>query len=174
MAKLLSCDVNTLIKYENAGTLSPRKKGSMNVYRVWDSIVSVVVALRGIASGRTKDELMQELEQAKLQAEVDLKRARANKAMLEADEAEGKMHRAEDVEAATNEMVFAIRSALLSLPGRLAVDCATLTTPKACSVRIAKEVKAILEELSGYDYDPLEYRRMVSERGNGRREEEDE
>ena len=42
---------------------------------------------------------------------------------------EGTMHRAEDVEAMTTDLVFSIRSALMAMPGRLAVDTAELETP---------------------------------------------
>lgn len=173
MARLLGCDVGTIIKYENTGILNAQKKGNANVYVVWDAVMAVITALRETAAGRSKDDAVQDLEAQKLQADVDLKRARAKKAVLEADEIEGKLHSAEDVEAVLTDLVFATRSALLALPGRLAVDLAVTSSAKEVSVRIEHEATAILDELSRYKYDPAEFRRRIRERGNGNADDED-
>jgi len=167
MSQLLGCDVNTIIKYESSGTLVAKRKGNLNVFAVWESITAVVTALRASAAGRSKDEAMQSLEEEKLKADVKLKQARASKAQLELDEFEGKLHSAEDVEAVMTDHVFAVRGSLLALPGRLAVDLAVVTSPKEVSVRIEQEINAILDELSGYEYSPGEFKRRLSERNNG-------
>lgn len=104
------------------------------------------------------------LETDKLQAEVDIKSAKARVAELQLAELEGTMHRAEDVEAMTTDLVFSIRSALMAMPGRLAVDTAELTSPAETSVRIQEEVNEILRSLSQYQYDPEEYKKRVKDR----------
>ena len=74
------------------------------------------------------------------------------------------MHRAEDVEAMTTDLVFSIRSALMAMPGRLAVDTAELETPAETSARIQDEVNEVLLSLSQYQYDPEEYKKRVKDR----------
>ena len=104
------------------------------------------------------------LETDKLHAEVDIKNAKARVAELQLAELEGTMHRAEDVEAMTNDLVFGIRSALMAIPGRLAVDTAELETPAETSARIQEEVNEVLLSLSQYQYAPEEYKKRVKDR----------
>lgn len=106
----------------------------------------------------------EELENKKIRAEISIKEVKAKTAELELQELEGSMHRAEDVEAVFNDLVFTIRSAFMAMPGRLAVDTAELTTPAETSARIQEEVNEVLSTLSQYKYDPEEYRRKVRER----------
>ena len=64
------------------------------------------------------------LEKAKRAAEVTLKTSKAHIAKMEADELRGKMHRSEDVEAMTADLIYSIRGSLLALPGkRLPCSC---------------------------------------------------
>lgn len=57
------------------------------------------------------------LEKTKKTADVTLKASKARIAKMEADELQGKMHRAEDVAAMTEDLVFTIRSSLNAMPG---------------------------------------------------------
>ena len=93
-----------------------------------------------------------------------MKKAKARIAELELDELEGRMHSADDVEAMTTDLCLAVRSALLSMPGQLAVDVAESTDAAEISEIIKATVNDILDELSRYEYDPDEYRRRVRER----------
>lgn len=103
-------------------------------------------------------------EADKLRAEADLKQSKAKIADLQLKELEGQMHRSEDVEAVTTDLVFAIRGMMLALPGRLAIDLATIDKPAEISERIKQEVHAILLELSKYTYDADVYKKRVRER----------
>ena len=114
------------------------------------------------------------LETDKLQAEVDIKSAKARVAELQLAELEGTMHRAEDVEAITTDLVFNIRSMLMAMPGRLAVDTAELASPAETSARIQAEVNEILLSLSQYHYDPEEYKKRVKDRQGWAMIEDDE
>ncbi len=102
--------------------------------------------------------------EARIDADVTLKVAKAQIAKLEADELSGKMHRSEDVAAMTEDLIYTIRGSLMALPGRLAVDVAAATTPAEASEIIRQEVYAVMRELSHYQYDPQKYEERVRER----------
>ena len=93
-----------------------------------------------------------------------MKASKAQIAKMEADELRGKMHRSEDVAAMTEDLIYTIRGSLMALPGRLAVDVATVTTPAEAAEIIRKEVHALMRELANYQYDPEKYEERVRER----------
>jgi hypothetical protein len=62
------------------------------------------------------------------------------------------------------DIVYTIRSMIMALPGRLAVDVAGAASAAEASEIIRTEVYKILEELAGFKYDPEEYARRVRER----------
>ncbi|MFR4977737.1 MAG: protoporphyrinogen oxidase, partial [Butyricicoccus sp.] len=126
------------------------------------------------ANGREKRETLADLEEAKLRAEVDLKEAKASAAQMELKELQGKMHRAEDVEAITTDHVLFFRSMLMAMPGKLAVDVSNLHTAAEISERIKQECYFILESLADYKYDPEEYKKRVMERQGWENHEEEE
>jgi len=103
-------------------------------------------------------------ESDKLRAEADWKTHKARIAELQVKELEGKMHRSEDVEAMTNDLVYTIRGMILALPGRLAIDVVQAKTANEASAIIRSECYKVLEELSEYKYDPDEYQRRARER----------
>lgn len=108
----------------------------------------------------------QRLEKARQAADVTLKSSKAKIAKLEADELQGKMHRSEDVAAMTEDLIYTIRSSLMALPGRLAVDVVDAQTPAEASEIIRREVYAVMSELSHYRYDPKRYEERVRGRMN--------
>ena len=105
-----------------------------------------------------------DLEEAKLRAEARIKKARAEMAELHADELAGKLHRAEDVEAITTDHVLYMRSMLLAMPGKLAVDLAAIQTATEAAECVKREVYYVLKNLANYRYDPDEYAKRVRER----------
>lgn len=121
---------------------------------------------RYIAS-KTKESETEEnlkLERARRSADVTLKASKAKIAKMEVDELSGKMHRSEDVAAMTEDLIYTIRNALLSLPGRLAVDVAAAESPAEASEIIRREVYAVMNDLAEYQYDPKKYEERVRER----------
>lgn len=117
------------------------------------------------------------LEKTKKTADVTLKASKARIAKMEADELQGKMHRAEDVAAMTEDLVFTIRSSLNAMPGRLAVDVAAVSSPAEAAEVIRREVHKVMRELAGYHYDPEKYEERVRARQNwsaGGRDDDDE
>ena len=89
-------------------------------------------------------------------------------------ELEGNMHRAEDVVEVMNALVYAVRSNILSLPGRLAMDVAEAKTANEASAIIRTECNNLLNDLSNYKYNPDEFRRRVKERQGKKEEPEDD
>lgn len=103
-------------------------------------------------------------EADKLRAEADLKQSKAKIAEMQYKELEGTMHRSEDVEAMTNDLVYTVRSMIMALPGRLAMDIASVNNANEASAMIRSECNKILNELAGYEYDPEAYQRRVRDR----------
>ena len=100
----------------------------------------------------------------KLRAEADLKQSKAKIAEMQLKELEGTMHRSEDVEAMTNDLVYTIRSMIMALPGRLAMDVVKVASANEASALIRAECHKVLEELANYEYDPEAYQRRVRDR----------
>lgn len=123
-----------------------------------------VVAYIATVNAKTPSEAVAKVEMDRKTAEARLKAAKARMAELETKELEGKMHRAEDVRAITEDMVFTIRSALLTLPARVALEVAHTDNPAECQTIIRKEVLEILKELARHEYDPEKYAERVRDR----------
>lgn len=107
-----------------------------------------------------------ENEKKRRKADAAIKSAKAVMLGLDVKEREGKMHRSEDVAAMTEDLIFNIRSNLLSLPGRLATEVSQLSDPAVISTVIQREVYSIMEELSNYKYDSKKYEERVRARRN--------
>lgn len=152
--------VNQLAK---DGIIAAVKDKGANRYDLLPTIQRYIKYLTEKANGREQKK-DSETESRKLDAEADLKRSKADMAALQLKELEGKMHRSEDVEAATTDLVYVIRGVLMALPGRLAVDVSKANTPEEASEVIRAEVYKALRELAAYKYDPEVYARRVRDR----------
>lgn len=115
-------------------------------------------------NAQDKSKAMLDLEESKLRAETELKKAKAAIAKMEQEELEGKLHRAEDVKAITTDHVLFLRSMLMAMPGKLAVDLAGNHTAAEQAERVKAEVYCILNNLADYRYDPEEYQKRLRER----------
>ena len=146
------------------GVIAAVKEGNANRYDLLPTIQRYIRYLTAKANGREPSKKDSEIEGRRLEAEADLKRSKADIAALQLSELEGTMHRSEDVEAVMTDLVYNIRSMLVALPGRLAVDVTGAATPAEASEIIRTEVYKILTELAGYKYDPEVYARRVRDR----------
>ena len=63
-----------------------------------------------------------------------------------------------------DDLVYSIRSMIMALPGRLAMDVTQAANANEASAIIRAECSKILNELAGYKYDPEEYQRRVRDR----------
>ena len=114
----------------------------------WEKTVTQYIAfLSEKANGREKKQTDANLETEKLSAEVRIKEAKA-----------------EDVEAIVTDSALYLRSMLMALPGRMAVDLANAKTAPEASEVVKKEVYGILNAMAQYKYDPAEYKKRVRER----------
>lgn len=145
------------------GTLHKRSTPHGNLFEFGEAMRAYCSMLKARA-GPEKSEQEIKREEAKSAAEVTMKVARAQIAKAEADELQGKMHRSEDVAAMTTDLIYAIRGAMMALPGRLAVDVAAAQSPAEAAEIIRREVNKAMRELSDYRYDPKKYEERVRER----------
>lgn len=168
IAKLFQVTVRRIQQLTQEGILTTieikQGKRILRRYELVPTIQAYIKYLSDKAYGREQKESVSNKEEEKLQAEIDIKKAKAKIAQLELDELEGRMHSADDVEAMTTDLCLAVRSALLSMPGQLAVDVAEVNDAAEISEIIKSTVNDILEELSRYEYNPDKYRRRVRER----------
>ncbi len=130
-----------------------------------ETVKAYIQYLKEKANGREQKDASDEKSTSdKLRAEADLKKYKAKMTELQLKEMEGKMHRSEDVEAAVNDLVYNVRSMIMALPGRLAVNVVNAENANEASEMIRVECSMILNELAEHRYDPEEYKRRVRER----------
>lgn len=129
-----------------------------------ESVRAYTKYLRDKAAGRAEKGVPEDKELEKFEAEVKIKKAKADIAELEAQELQGIMHRSEDVAAMTEDLIYTVRDSLLALPGRLAVDVAGAGTAAEAAEIVKREVYAVMKELSQYQYDPAKYAERVRDR----------
>ena len=118
--------------------------------------------LRDEAAAKNPNE--KSLEKQRLEEDVKLKRAKAEQAELELEELRGNLHRSADVEQAIDGLVYAARSDLTALPGRIAMNAFGAKTAAEVSQIVKREVNQIMEDLSHYLYDPDWFAEQVRER----------
>ena len=163
LCSLLGVSKQYIGQLVSAGTLNREMTDNGSFFNLMDTVKE---HLDSLSEKSKKSESEKKLDKAKMAAEVKLKVAKAAMAELQAKEVSGKMHRSEDVQVFTQELIDTVKNALLSLPGRLAVEVSLCDTAEECSVLIKEAVRDILSELSEFDYDPEKYEALVRERQN--------
>ncbi len=156
------------------GILKKRDTPAGKRYNVVESTRSYVQYLREKAAGRGEKGIPESKEFEKFEAELKIKRAKAQIAELEAQELQGTMHRSEDVAALTEDLLYTVRDSLLALPGRLAVDVAAASTAAEAAVTIKREVSVGMKDLSGDNAAPAQYAERVRQRMDWQAEHEGE
>lgn len=176
LAKLFKKSTRRIEQLKSEGII--KGHGKPTKYDLLPTVQAYIEYLEAKAYGKEQKQATAELEEQRLRAEVEIKQSKAKAAQMELKELQGKMHRAEDVEAITTDHVLFFRSMLMAMPGKLAVDCANCKTAAEAAERIKKEVYFILDNLTEYRYDPDEYKRRVremrgwDEEANGERDDE--
>ena len=154
LATILGLTARRIQQMVQDGTITTVQRGRFNLSEAVQQYIKFL----------TKEKDISKQEKERQDAEVSIKKAKAIVAVLEAKELQGKMHRSEDVAAMTEDLVYAIRSMLVALPGRLAVDVITAETSAEAAEIVRQEVYKIMEELSEYKYDRKKYEERVRER----------
>lgn len=162
IARLYGSDVRRIQQLNTAGVIKGQGRPAM--YDLLPTIQALFEYQRKIIQGKDKSVTTAALEERKLKAEAEIKESKAKIADLERKELEGKMHRAEDVEAIFTDHALYMRSMIMALPGKLAVDLAGTHTAAEQSERVERETHYLLTELANYRYDPEEYKKRVMER----------
>jgi len=162
IAKIFGVSTRRVEQLKTEGVI--RGQGKPTKYDLLPTIQAYIKYLSDKANGREKKETDALLETEKLTAEKRIKMAKAEMAELELKEMKGELHRASDVEAITTNHVLYMRSMLMAMPGKLAVDVAAMNSAPECADRIKQEVYAVLNALADYRYDPDEYKQRVRER----------
>lgn len=172
IARLFGKTVRRIQQLTQDGILPTEQTPDGRRYDLLPTITRYIKYLEARAEKQQPQSMTQKLE-AKLDAEIKYKKAKADKAKLELDELKGKMHRASDIEKLTNELVFSVRSMLLALPGRVAIDLAAINSPTVVSQYMARHVEALLDELAQHEYDPDVYRQLAREREGWQTDDDD-
>ena len=162
VARVLGLTVRRIQQLTQDGVLQTQPEGKRRVY---DLPAAVQAYLQySISREAGKDAGAAAVERRRALAEAEIKEAKAEIATIELKELMGKMHRSEDVEALTTDMIYSIRAMLLAMPGRLAVDLAATTKPAEVSDKIKGEVYNVLAQITNYEYDPDASRVRVRQR----------
>lgn len=162
IAKLFGVSTRRIEQLQAEGIISG--EGKPTKFDLLPTIQKYIQYLSDKANGRKKKEKDSIAESEKLDAEARIKKAKAEVAELELKELRGELHRAEDVEAIVTDSALLIRSMLMALPGKLAVDLAGISDAAEVADKIKKEVYSILNRLSEYEYDADAYAQRVRNR----------
>jgi len=155
IAQLFGLTERRVQQLTQAGVLAATKDGRYNKYDILKTVQRYIAYLQGKAAEKEEGRDI-ETERRASEAEASLKESKAGMAAMELRELESKMHRSEDVEAMTTDLILIITQRLNELPDRLAGIHKTGSAAEASSA-IQKEAHAILWDLSRYQFDPEEY-----------------
>lgn len=162
IAKIFGVSTRRIEQLKEEGVING--EGRPTKYDLLPTIMSYIKYLSDKANGREKKEADGKNESARLEADTKIKVTKAEIAELQLKELKGEMHRAKDVEEIMTDHVLMIRSLLMGMPNKLAVDVARINSPAEAAECIKKEVYYILNELSQYEYDPEAFKERVRER----------
>ena len=144
-----------------------------NLYDLIPTIQRYIKYLQGIVDNRTKS--TDELEAQRLNVDIKLKEAKADKAILDLKILKAEVLRVEDVRAYVEDLAATTKALLTALPGRLAMDVLNASTAAEVSEIIDIAVIEVLNELKDYKFTIEFYKQRVAEsNGRGVEDEEDE
>lgn len=144
-----------------------------NLYDLIPTIQRYIKYLQGIVDNRTKS--TDELEAQRLNVDIKLKEAKADKAILDLKILKAEVLRVEDVRAYVEDLAATTKALLTALPGRLAMDVLNASTAAEVSEIIDTALVEVLNELKDYKFTIEFYKQRVAEsNGRGVEDEEDE
>ena len=155
IAQLFGLTERRVQQLTQAGVLAATKDGRYNKYDILKTVQRYIAYLQGKAAEKEEGRDI-ETERRASEADACLKESKAGMAAMELKELESKMHRSEDVEAMTTDLILIITQRLNELPDRLN-GIHKIGSAAEASSAIQKEAHAILWDLSRYQFDPEEY-----------------
>lgn len=162
LSKYIGLQLSRIQELVRMGVIPAERRGNRLRFDLPKAVRAYIDYLKKSVENKTTDE--QSLSTQKLRAEVDYKRANADQAELKLQEIRGELHRSEDVEAAMNGLVYAVRDGLVAVPPRLATDVVKCKTKNEATKVIKREMYRLLEEFEHYRYDPDFFDDRVRER----------
>ena len=105
---------------------------------------------------------------------MQYKQAKAKKANQELKELDGQYLRADDVKEFTTDLIMAMRSDLLAMPGKMGVIIAQCKDAQEITGLLEQEAASILEDISKHKYDPAAYAERLKERQGRQQMQNDE
>ncbi len=161
-AKFFNRSEERIRQLSDSGVMPKKRVKGVNYYPTIPSIQNYIKYLQDIVDNRRKTSEEQESE--KLEADIMYKRTKANLAILDLKQLQAKLLRAEDVQIYTENLAATIKSALSTLPGRLAMDVCKLDDPAEISEVITDGINEVLENLARFEFDIDFYKERISER----------
>ena len=108
-------------------------------------------------------EVMRALRKEKIEQEIRLRKAQAERAEFNLECDKKNYHYAEDVQAMIESLACAVRSGFDGIGAALAVQCAQISAPKKIEKLIQAKVDSVLTILSAYKYDKSKFRARPTE-----------
>lgn len=164
IAELFNITPRRVQQFAKEGIFKSEKDATGWSIDLYDAVKNYLLYVND--GGKTAEEKTKSmtLEEKKINAEIDYKTAKANRAKLELKELQGKMHRSEDVEEMTVQLLSFIRSQLLAFAGTLAVDLENVEGIARRSGVIKKSVNRVLIDMMDFEYSPERYKDLVKAR----------
>lgn len=144
------------------GVMNKQQTAHGALYELHDTIGAYIEMLKARVEKKTAT--MAEIDLDRLRSEARLKKYKADMAEFDAQERAGKMHRSEDVQAMTEDLIFTLRSSLLAFPGRVAPALVGIESAAEAASIVDGEIRKIMAEMAMYKYDPEKYDERVRAR----------
>lgn len=158
LAKKLGVKVRQIRNLAQEDILITEETQSGPRYLLVESLVNYINHLKS-------NEEKTSIDARKATADARLKEAKAEKEEIALELMRGEVHRAEHVSEIFGFTITELRSQLLALPDRCAIDCSKVTPIEASGV-IKKAVYEILSYMSQLSYNPSKFSDRMKEDGD--------
>ena len=174
LAVVLGVSVRHVLRLKADGII---KQAASGKYNLADTVQAYFEYAFQSKAGNTQPP--DELDQAKKQADTSLKKKRASKIdyemeaaqidneikKMKLEEMKNNLYRAELVENMFAQFVYTVRTNMLAMPGRLAVDAHCSASAAECAEIIRKDVYAVLNDLARMEYNGKAFAQRKKELG---------
>ena len=116
-------------------------------------------------SKKKADTALKEKRLSKMDYETESARIENEIKMLKLEEMRNNLYSAELVADMFTQLVYTVRTNLLAMPGRLAIDVHNSANAAECAEIIRRDVHAIMKDLSNWEYDGEAFARRKKEMG---------
>lgn len=160
---LVGISERTVRRLIKTGKISAKSQNPLRI-KVDEGLSAFMNHLKENAKSEDRPVDDEKARSEKLRADADISIYKAKQEEAKWKEMAGQLHRSEDVQAMTEDLIYTIRGAMIALPGKLAMNVAAEDDPNICSKIIKEEVILVLEGLSNYEYSKERYLARMKER----------